>query len=79
MYEPDLYRTKEEVEDWKRRDPIVLLQATLAAAGELDDARLAALTREVDAVVDDAVAFAESGPLESVDDLLTDVCTPTGS
>ena len=79
MYDPDLYRTTEEVEGWKRRDPIVLLQATLAAAGELDDARLAALTREVDAVVDDAVAFAESGPLESVDDLLTDVCTPTGS
>ena len=62
MYDPDLYRTKEEVERWKQRDPIALLRARLEAAGRaLAAERLAALEREVDAEVAAAVADAEAG------------------
>jgi pyruvate dehydrogenase E1 component alpha subunit len=65
MYDPDLYRAKEEIEHWRERDPIDLLRARLAA----DDAALERLEREVAAVVDEAVAFAEAGTPEPVEDL----------
>jgi pyruvate dehydrogenase E1 component alpha subunit len=76
MYDPDLYRTREEIEDWKARDPIVTLAAALGARGLLADADLAALEREVAVEVEAAVAEAEAGPWEPVEDLLRDVHTP---
>ena len=70
MYDPDLYRTKEEIERWRERDPIDLLSARLRERGELDDEALAALDARAVAEVDDAVAFAEAGTLEPVEELL---------
>ena len=70
MYDPELYRDKAEVERWKQRDPIDLFVDAMTAAGVLDDTCRAALDREVGAIVDDAVAFAEAAPLEALDDLL---------
>ena len=37
MYDPDRYRSKEEIEHWRERDPIDLLKARLQADGLLDD------------------------------------------
>lgn len=65
MYDPDLYREREEVEAWKARDPISGLIARLGA----DADELAAIEAEVAAEVEDAVAFAETGTLEPVEDL----------
>jgi pyruvate dehydrogenase E1 component alpha subunit len=65
MYDPDLYRTREEVERWKAHDPIVALAGRLGA----DEPALAALDAEVAAEVDEAVAFAEAGTPEPVEDL----------
>jgi pyruvate dehydrogenase E1 component alpha subunit len=76
MYDPDLYRTKEEVAGWKQRDPIRLLRARMEEEGLLSPGTLAAVEHEADAEVADAVAFAEAGPLEPVSQLLTDVTTP---
>jgi pyruvate dehydrogenase E1 component alpha subunit len=76
MYDPDLYRSKSEVEGWKTRDPIALLTAVLRARGMLADADLAALEASVDADLVAAVAEAEAGPWEPVEDLLKDVHTP---
>jgi pyruvate dehydrogenase E1 component subunit alpha len=70
MYDPELYRTKEEVEAWKKRDPIPLYAARLREAGLLDENGLAAYEREVAEELMRAVAFAESGTLEPVSDLL---------
>ncbi|HSD79710.1 MAG TPA: pyruvate dehydrogenase (acetyl-transferring) E1 component subunit alpha [Solirubrobacteraceae bacterium] len=70
MYDPDLYRTKEEIERWRERDPIDVLSARLRERGELDDEALAALDARAVAEVDDAVAFAEAGTLEPVEELL---------
>jgi pyruvate dehydrogenase E1 component alpha subunit len=61
MYDPDLYRSKEEIEAWKRHDPIDALRQRLIAAGDLDEAGTEALEREVAAEVDEAVVFAEAG------------------
>jgi TPP-dependent pyruvate/acetoin dehydrogenase alpha subunit len=76
MYDPDLYRTKEEVAGWKQRDPIRLLRARMEEEGLLSPDALAAVEHEADVEVAEAVAFAEAGPLEPVSGLLTDVTTP---
>jgi pyruvate dehydrogenase E1 component alpha subunit len=69
MYDPQLYRTKEEVESWKARDPIELFAARLVAAGALDAAARAAMEAEVAAELAAAVAFAETGSWEPVEEL----------
>ncbi|HEX2851273.1 MAG TPA: thiamine pyrophosphate-dependent enzyme, partial [Acidimicrobiales bacterium] len=76
MYDPDRYRDKHEVETWKERDPIDLLANRLRAAAEIDvDALLTHLDEQAAAEIDAAVAFAEQGTLEPVDDLLRFVYT----
>jgi pyruvate dehydrogenase E1 component alpha subunit len=69
MYDADLYRTKDEIELWKRRDPIALLAARLREDGHLDDELLATMEREIAAEIDDAVAFADAGTLEPIEEL----------
>jgi pyruvate dehydrogenase E1 component alpha subunit len=69
MFDPELYREKTEVEVWKGRDPIEILQQRLSADGLLTEADLAVLESEVAAEIDAAVEFAEAGSWESVDDL----------
>ncbi len=69
MYDPELYRDKAEVVRWKEHDPITLLTKRLTAAGVLDDAALAAMEADVVAEVEAAVAFAEAGTKEPVEDL----------
>jgi pyruvate dehydrogenase E1 component alpha subunit len=76
MADPDLYRTKEEVEGWKRRDPIRLFAARLAEAGLLTDGVLGGIEAAVVAEIADAVAIAEAGPWEPVEDLAKDLYAP---
>jgi pyruvate dehydrogenase E1 component alpha subunit len=70
MYDPELYRSKEEVEQWKRRDPITLFRDRIEKDGILTGADLEALDREARDATDQAVAFAEAGEWEPVADLL---------
>jgi pyruvate dehydrogenase E1 component alpha subunit len=79
MYDAELYRTKEEVEQWKKRDPINLFVARLRAAEWLADADVAAIEARVADEISEAVAFAESGPWEPLEDLTKDVCTAVGA
>jgi len=69
MYDPELYRDRAEVERWKERDPIPLHAARLRAQGALEDAALEGIERDVAAEIADAVAFAEAGSLEPVEEL----------
>jgi len=73
MADPDLYRTKEEIEQWKKRDPIVLFEMKLREAGMLADADLARIESEIAAEIDEAARFAEESPREPAEDLLKDV------
>jgi pyruvate dehydrogenase E1 component alpha subunit len=73
MADPELYRARDEVEQWKARDPIALFEARLRAWGLLTDADLAALEAAGAAEIEAAVATAEAGPWEPVEDLLRDV------
>lgn len=69
MYDPELYRSKDEVSEWRQRDPIDLFSTRLRDAGVLDDEALEAMEASVQARVDDAVAFAEAGTDEPVEQL----------
>jgi pyruvate dehydrogenase E1 component alpha subunit len=69
MYDPERYRSKEEVDAWRARDPIVLLTDRLRIEDELTDADLAAIEEEVAGEVDAAVAFAEAGHPAPVEEL----------
>ena len=77
MFDAELYRDKAEVETWKQRDPIRLLAARLAGRGLLDATARAALDADVEAEMAQAVAFAEAGTWEPVDQLTRDVYTRT--
>ena len=58
----NLYRTKEEIEAWKARDPLELFRIALTAEGLLNDERAAEIDREARAIIESAVAFADSSP-----------------
>lgn len=76
MYDAELYRSKGEVEQWKKRDPVATFAASLRDRGLLTDQKLAELEVSVADQVTAAVAFAEAGPWEPVEDLTKDVYTP---
>ncbi|MBN2623217.1 MAG: hypothetical protein JXA83_07615, partial [Acidimicrobiales bacterium] len=69
MYDPELYRSKDEIERWRRRDPITVLAEGLRADGLLTDDDMAAIESEATATVDAAVAAAQAGSDEPVEDL----------
>jgi pyruvate dehydrogenase E1 component alpha subunit len=58
MSDPGLYRTKEEVEEWRRRDPLNRSRARLTELG-MSEEELTALEDDVKAEIEDAVRFAE--------------------
>jgi pyruvate dehydrogenase E1 component alpha subunit len=60
--DPSLYRSEEEVEQWRRRDPIPRLETYLRGEGLLDDDRVAAIESEVESAVAAAIREAESEP-----------------
>jgi len=68
-----VYRTKDEVEHEKLRDPIVALRERLQDAGLLDEAGWRALAERVESRVTDAVAFADASPEPPAEWLTADV------
>jgi pyruvate dehydrogenase E1 component alpha subunit len=79
MFDPDLYRTKQEIEAWKTRGPIHTFTARLKLQGILSENEFLALDASAQAEVQAAVAFAEGSNWEPVEDLLRDVHTPAGA
>jgi len=76
MFDPELYRSKAEVEKWKEQDPITTFVTRCRATNQADDADLAMIEADVAQEIVHAVAFAEGGTLEPVEDLEKDVYTP---
>lgn len=79
MFDPQLYRDKAEVEDWKQRDPIDRLSSWMREAGVLHDGDLEGIEGQVAAEIEHSVAFAESGHWEPVAELTRDVYAPEGA
>lgn len=76
MYDAELYRTKDEVAQWKKRDPITTFERYLRERGFLTDEDLDKIESAIAAEIEEAVAFAEAGPWEPVEDLTKDVYSP---
>jgi pyruvate dehydrogenase E1 component alpha subunit len=76
MFDPDLYRDKREIEEWKTRGPLHTFTARLKSEGKLTEEQFLALDAKVGEEVAQAVAFAESAAWEPVEDLGRDVYTP---
>jgi pyruvate dehydrogenase E1 component alpha subunit len=70
-----LYRGKDEVEHWKERDPIVTFTQRCLTADALTEDDVAAIRRAAEEELADAVAYAEAGTWEPVEDLARDVMT----
>jgi len=77
MYDPELYRDKKEVEEWKKRDPIALFEAFCRERGLLAPEDSQRLESDVASEIEKAIAFAEAGTWEPVADLERFVCSET--
>ncbi len=69
MFDPQLYRDKAEVEEHKKHGPLVRLVGWMRETGNLHDADMDEAERAVAAEIDEAVAFAEAGEWEPVEEL----------
>lgn len=73
MSDPATYRSREEVDYWKSRDPIPRIKAAIKHDFEVPDEEFEALDKKVREVVDDAVRFAENGTEPPLEELYADV------
>jgi pyruvate dehydrogenase E1 component alpha subunit len=69
MFDAQLYRSKEEVEAWRKKGPIVRFQSWLKTNALIRDEEIAMIEAEADAEIGAAVAFAEAGTLEPIAEL----------
>jgi len=73
MSDPMKYRTKEEVEQYKKLDPIELVLATIKKNNFLTDKEIEEIEKKTDATVEESVKFAEESPLPDASELYQDV------
>jgi len=73
MFDPDLYRTKAEIEGWKHRCPIEAFKTRAREAAWITDAEIAAIEADTAGEIQDALAYAEAGTLEPVETLTRNV------
>ena len=73
------YRSKEELEDSMKRDPIILLHDRMRAEGQLSDGEFAKMDEECKAICQDAWDFADASPEPPLENLFTDVLVDTTS
>jgi pyruvate dehydrogenase E1 component alpha subunit len=73
MADPEEYRTKEEVAQWRERDPLPAFGELLVAEGAIDEAERERIDEVAIARVDAAVEFAEASPFPTPESLYDDV------
>ncbi|GAB3548886.1 pyruvate dehydrogenase (acetyl-transferring) E1 component subunit alpha [Noviherbaspirillum agri] len=76
MFDPELYRDKAEIEEWKKRGPIHTFSARLKAEDKLTEAEFLALDEQAGREVQEAVAFADGAQWEPVEQLTQEVYSP---
>ena len=73
MSDPQKYRSKDEVEEYKEQDPIETTKAKLIENFGVTEEQIEAINERIKQVVDEAVKFAEESPWPNDDELLKDV------
>ncbi|HEX6180056.1 MAG TPA: pyruvate dehydrogenase (acetyl-transferring) E1 component subunit alpha [Chitinophagaceae bacterium] len=71
--DPQKYRTKEEVEEYKQRDPVELVLNTIKEKKFATEEEINAINKEINDIVDESVRFAEESPWPNDDEVLKDI------
>lgn len=69
MFDAELYRDKKEVNEWKKKDPILNFQNELKKMKALEQIDIKDIEKEVSSIINEAVEFAQNGTLEPIEDL----------
>ncbi len=77
MSDPQKYRTREEVDQYRKQDPIYLLEEKIRTAGAWDDTKAAGQDESAEAMADKAVAFAESSAEPALHTMYEDIYSGT--
>jgi pyruvate dehydrogenase E1 component alpha subunit len=75
MFDTQLYRDAQEVEQWKAKGPVVQLTQWMNANGQLSPTELAQMESDIDAEIEAAVQAAEVAPWEGVETLMQHIYT----
>jgi 2-oxoisovalerate dehydrogenase E1 component alpha subunit len=67
------YRSREEVEGWKKRDPVLMMRQYLQSVGLLDDAKAQEVEARAKQTVDEANAFGKDAPFPPVENVMQNV------
>lgn len=78
MSDAQTYRTKDEVKEYQKHDPIEKVISTMKENGWIDDAGIEETENKVKALVDESVKFAEESPYPEPEDLYNDVYSEPG-
>jgi pyruvate dehydrogenase E1 component alpha subunit len=78
MSDPAKYRTKEEVEEYKKQDPIEQVKSVILAKKWATEADLDKIEEKVNEIVLDSVEFSENSPYPDESELFTDVYKESG-
>ena len=73
MSDPAKYRSKEEVEEYKSKDPLEQIHATIVAKKYADQKWFDSMDEKIKAIVEESVTFAEESPYPTAVELYTDV------
>ena len=73
MSDPQKYRTKEELESYKAKDPIEITRQAIVEKAYADDKWFEEIDAKIKALVDESVKFAEESPWPEASELYTDV------
>ncbi len=73
MSDPGKYRTKEELEEYRERDPIILLKTRMMDKGLLTEEEYSSYDKEAQKISKDSADFAESSPEPSLEEMYTDI------
>jgi len=73
MSDPAKYRSKEEVEEYKSKDPLEQIHATIVAKKYADQKWFDSMDEKIKAIVEESVTFAEESPYPTAAELYTDV------
>ncbi|CEO17212.1 Acetoin:2,6-dichlorophenolindophenol oxidoreductase subunit alpha [Rickettsia monacensis] len=76
MSDPAKYRSKEEVEQYKERDPLVIIRKTILDNKYATEADLKEIEQSVKEIMKEAVEFSENSPLPDERELYTNICHP---
>ena len=75
MSDPQKYRTKDELNEYKDKDPITQVLSIIMEEGWLDEKGVEKVEDRVKAKVDESIDFAETSPMPELEELYTDIYT----